>query len=304
MTMHGKDEARQFLTYCREDRGLLDKTLHDYATELDLALKWCEKHKLSIIELSRTQIMQCCKRYTQAGRAPAKNTINTRLAIIKAFYRWLWENEYIPENTASKVRAVKTPTARPKPIEIGDWLKLWSHANGPRTRAALVCTHYLGMRGDEVRQLRTEQIKPNLIQGLHRKGDERMDLPWKRMLIILAHGLPQVMPPNMSEAFEALNVVKRYETIWPAGAGASWLRGQYSELAAKAGLPNINPHRARASALTNLLRAGVRIEHAKYLLNITGWRTITHYLKISGVDFDMWFDAWYGRAGGEQWTSE
>lgn len=291
--MLGEAELAQFILACQA-RGLATKTLGDYANELDKLIEWCGKHHVSPIELSRTDIGQYIRRTTTYGKPPKPGTVNQRLTVIKSLYRWLWEEELIPNNTAARVRSVKVPTRHPRPIPHEDWLKLWAAAVGERQRAALVLTYYCGVRGDEIRSLHTVQIGRNTIQDFKRKGGEKVILPWRKMIVATAHGLPQTMPLNVSEVFEALMRVKKFATIWPTGAGREWLRDQYNDLAANAGLSHINPHRGRASAASNMLRAGVPIQHVKFLLDISRWETLQHYVESGRMEFNEWFDRWYG----------
>lgn len=291
--MLGEDEARQYLLSCQE-RGLSDKSVRDYATELQRVLNWAWEHHLDPTKLSRTEIGQLIRRKGIHGETPKPNTVNTRLYTIRGFYRWLWEEGHNEENVTTKIRQVHVPRAHPNPISHEDFGKLWAVANGERTKAALVLTRYCGLRGDEVRNLQTSQIGRHAIQQLKRKGGETVMLPWRKMILSIARGLPTALPMPYGDVVEAIAAVRKFPTVWPSGFGREWLRDQYRDLAVRAGVPHINPHRGRATATSDLLRAGVPLQHVKFLLDIRKWETLIHYVKTGRTEFYEWYERTYG----------
>lgn len=87
--------------------GYSGRTREAYTLDLRQFIRWCDEHRLTLFEVTRTHIELYARELEEVGRAPA--TISRRLSTLAGFYRYATE-EGVIEHSPARARA--TPEAR------------------------------------------------------------------------------------------------------------------------------------------------------------------------------------------------
>lgn len=86
------------------------------------------------------------------------STINNHIRVIKAFFTWLYEEEYITTNPSRKLRKVKEPTTITKAIEPLEVEEIKENCKNDRDRAIIELFLATGLRVSELIQINVSDI--------------------------------------------------------------------------------------------------------------------------------------------------
>jgi site-specific recombinase XerD len=85
----------------------LPTTISSYLRGVRLYLKWCEQNRHPL-EITRVQVQAYTAELITEGKEA--NTVRQRQAAVRAFARWLVEEDELPEDPLIGLKALKIPT--------------------------------------------------------------------------------------------------------------------------------------------------------------------------------------------------
>lgn len=282
------DSLSQYLSYCRYQKGLNEKTIKAYRIDITQFLQYIDEQKCNI---SRHNISNFI---TQMHQKYKNKSAKRKIASIKAFFGYLQYEEMIVENPFTKLRYhYKEPSLLPKVIPLENMKQLLCFVYGEKEKenisqyqfnvilrdiAVLELLFATGIRVSELCSLKYKNV--DLIRGeikIYGKGSK------ERLIQI---GNKQVL--------KALNQYYKAFSCQIDQNGSFFinrLQNQLSEQSVRfmiqkytkmAGIPlHITPHMFRHSFATFLLEEDVDIRYIQKLLGHSSIVTTQIYTHVA-----------------------
>ena len=212
---------------------------------------------------------------TKTGKPLSKSTLNQRKAIIRSFFQWLYEEEYIPKDPAIRIKAERSNSKPRTGFRDTQIEALRMMCDSKRTRAIVDVLYSSGIRISECVGLNISDVdferREIVVYG---KGEK-----WRTAFI----DAPAVVSlktylSSRSDKNPALFVAIRepHDRIT-----TSAVRKTLHKLSDKAGIPDVFPHRFRYTFATTAIDRGMPIESVQVILGHTQISTTTHYAHVS-----------------------
>jgi integrase len=190
-------------------------------------------------------------RFFQAEREKGPTTANRALAALRACLSSAWRRELIPDNPATKVRAVRENPPRNRVLtddELARLLKVLDSYPDPHVRAAFLLLVQCGARRSEVLRAKWEDFDLD-------QGQWRLPRPKSQR--------PEVIPLT-EESVKLLESLTRYGPYLIPGRKEenprTTLHGPWKIIKEAAGIKNVTPHDLRRSyGLQVALTAGLHV---------------------------------------------
>lgn len=279
------DYLELFLEYLQVELGLSENTQLSYLRDLRLFCKAFGLQEKDLAAVERQQIVHYVTDLKMKGRAAA--TIARKLAALKAFYRFMVQEDYMPSDPAEAVEAGTKGTHLPKVLTEDEVEALLSApdlttAEGLRDRALLEMLYATGMRVSEIVNLKVENVnlemKYVLVFG---KGSKERIVPLGSVAAgYLERYLKEARPTFFVKDEEDPQTV----FIGLGGQGLTrqrvWeLIGQYGRNAGI--LKHISPHMLRHSFATHLLDNGADLRSVQEMLGHADISTTQIYTHLT-----------------------
>jgi integrase len=297
--------ARLFLKHLRA-KNRRPSTVYTYqAFLLYHFLPWVDARALDALTLwDLEEFIGRTREWSRAEGAPATRKRET--SMIKTTYAWLHAREMLRYNPAAPLEGPSVPPRRPRAISDEVWINTWSQDMPLAVRVAIGLAFYGGLRRVEVIKLRRHQVDVEQMElrNFARKGGGEDVLPLGLLLQFLSEGFARAGLPRVAFAEEftqALDALCRERTQgqplmpWgdrraapPAAVARHGLDRDMGDpqhftkavslLGKRIGYP-LSPHMFRHSFVTNLLRAGVRVETVSAMANHADLGTTSTYIR-------------------------
>ncbi len=154
----------KFLKYLEVERGVSVHTLRAYDRDLKDFAEYCQSDPK---EIEMVDIRGFLSNQMSEGRA--KSTVARRLATLRSFFKYLYQEGYVKINYAKLVPSPKAPQHLPVFLDVDDAFGLVKAPEGigllpVRDRAILELLYSSGLRVSEVEGLNTDDL--NVREGL------------------------------------------------------------------------------------------------------------------------------------------
>jgi len=137
---------------CKRLDGLSEKTLKDYALDLEIFSRYIHKPLATVDTMGlRIFLAVRCK------NLKATST-NTKISHLKSFFSWLFEEEYIPKNPSSKLKSTKVPKVLRHPLSDEEIENLRQVCTKDRDKALIEFLISTGARLSEAISINIDQI--------------------------------------------------------------------------------------------------------------------------------------------------
>lgn len=296
-TTLGTSTKAFFRDYLQNERNYSPHTISSYSDCLRLLFKfWSHKSRRDIDIISMDDItyefISDFIEYLSSERGSCANTCNQRLAIIKAFCRYLARNnpEYLRE--CERICAIRKKEVPHKIIEglsekeVNLIIKMpeTTKLSGARDHALLLFMYNTGARAQEIVDLKIGDISRNnspqaLITGKGRK--QRVVPLWDETIQAITRYLT-ARGSSLENKNESVFLNAKGDAISRFGIGylvdkyTSQAALQHAELADK----HITPHTFRHTTALSLIRSGSDIVVVKEWLGHADIKTTMLYLEI------------------------
>ena len=224
----------------------------------------------------------------QQGKKMSQATVQTRARSIKAFGRWLAEEEVVPKDPFARVRRPKADDKAQETLSPPEIALLLASIDGDglverRDRAIITLLYSTGLRAGELLALQTDDIdfRQGIIIVRKGKGGRFRVVPIGRRAekainryMYVREAAVRVMDEEGAYLFQCLGGGK---------LGQEGLASMLRRRGQRVGL-HVNPHKLRHSAAVQYLRNGGRVEALKSILGHSTIDLTLHYARIAAGD--------------------
>lgn len=209
----------------------------------------------------------------ELDRGLSGSALETQRSNLSAFYKWMIDEELILKNPMAKVAPIKFHQEVKKEFSSVEIDALRSSCKNKKERAIVEVLLATGIRVSELTGMEINDIDPNAltVHVRHGKGDkERITyinpVAMNHLKIYL-----DSRPEKGSHLFYNKNHL-------PLDAGG--VRFILNQIAARASVSNVHPHRFRRTFATGLARRGMDLQEIQRLLGHTDINTTMRYINI------------------------
>ena len=114
----------------------------------------------------------------------SKNSANSRMRPIKAFFNWLIDHEYCDKNPCQKIKPYKIAKVMRVYATTEERDKMINSCSYLQSELILSMAFYLGLRRDEISKIKIKDIHNDMIL-IHGKGSKERSLPLNSFLLNL-----------------------------------------------------------------------------------------------------------------------
>ncbi len=272
-----------FLQYLRIQRNASPHTLRAYRKDLQEFVNYCNVSEPE--EIDRIDIRGFVSEKIMSGKA--KSTASRKLASVRSFLNYLYEEGYVKSNAAKLVSPPKVPKPLPKFLNVDDAFTLMKSPEGighmpVRDRAILELLYASGLRVSEVEGLKVEDI--NLREGLVKAKGK---------------GMKERIVPIGEKAIEALKSYIVERALYKKKRGLETSKGMLFLSSKGEGLSDrqirrivvkharmigiqgsIGPHTLRHTFATHLLTGGADLRSIQEMLGHSSLSTTQRYTHL------------------------
>jgi integrase/recombinase XerD len=292
-----RDLVREYLSYCRVEKGLATNSIESYKIDLERLGSWARKNALQLTTLTRQDLREWL-----IDLAAAKLSENSRRRLISAvrgFYKFLMFDGHIANNPAEDLVAPQKGVYLPRFLN-GTEIEMLlaapdtSDEMGLRDRAILELMYASGLRVSEAANLRVADvdIDSGIVTTLG-KGSKTRRVPvgasaieWLKSYLALRQKKEIVGAENIFLSLSGGPIDRK--TIYLLITG----------YAAKCGLEGVSPHTLRHSFATHLVQNSADIRSVQQMLGHADISTTQVYTHMTDVHLKKNYNRFHPRASG------
>jgi len=291
-----RDLIREYLSYCRVEKGLSANSIDSYAHDLARLGDWAEKNGEELLELSRTDLREWL--IDLSAEKLSENSKRRLISAVRGFYKFLMFDGHIKNNPAEDLVAPQKGFYLPRFLnrsEIETLLAVpdTSTEIGLRDRAILELMYASGLRVSEAANVRINDI--DLDGGILTttgKGSKTRRVPvgssaieWVRSYLSLRRKKESIEIDNMFVNASGSPIDR--QTIYISIT-------QYAE---KCGLTGVSPHTLRHSFATHMIQNNADIRSVQQMLGHADISTTQIYTHITSAHLKKNYERFHPRSG-------
>lgn len=192
-------------------------------------------------------------------------------ANLSAFFQWMVNEEIIPKNPIAQIKPIKCHQEVKKAFSDIEIDALRSACRSLKERALIEFLLSTGARVSEVAEMQVQDVNIETLSVhiLHGKGDK------ERITYTTAVGMKHLLAyiHSRKETGDALFYSKNHEPIRTSG-----IRFVLNNVAKRAGVSNVHPHRFRRTFATNLSKRGMAVQEIQKLMGHANINTTLVYI--------------------------
>ena len=192
-------------------------------------------------------------------------------ANLSAFFQWMTNEEIIPKNPIAQIKPIKCHQEVKKAFSDIEIDALRSACKSLKERALIEFLLSTGARVSEVAEMKVQDVNIETLSVhiLHGKGDK------ERITYTTAVGMKHLLAyiHSRKETGDALFYSKNHEPIRTSG-----IRFILNNVAKRAGVSNVHPHRFRRTFATNLSKRGMAVQEIQKLMGHANINTTLVYI--------------------------
>lgn len=289
------DLVAEYLQYLEVERGYSGQTIYGYfmdlrifcrfilAFRLDLSLKSLDGFDYSEMDLADFQALtrgelSAFFAWLAEEKSAKERTRNRKLAVVKSFYGYLWEMDYVEKNILHQIPRAKTGKNLPHYLGEGQGESLLWEVNGVhwlRDRAIILLMMSAGLRVSEVSGLNLADFRVETLMVMGKGRKERQVYLTSLTQEALAEYLE--IRPNVAE--DAFFLSQRKGRI--SVRAIQKMTKKYLE---QADLAGYSCHSLRHTAATKLLKSGANLREIQEILGHESVSTTEIYTHVSNDD--------------------
>lgn len=290
-----RDLIREYLSYCRVEKGLSANSIESYAHDLARLGDWAEKNGGELLELTRIDLREWL--IDLSAEKLSENSKRRLISAVRGFYKFLMFDGHIKNNPAEDLVAAQKGVYLPRFLnrsEIESLLAVpdTSTEIGLRDRAILELMYASGLRVSEAANVRINDI--DLDGGILTttgKGSKTRRVPvgssaieWVRSYLALRRKKENIEIDNMF--VNAAGTPIDRQTIYISIT-------QYAE---KCGLVGVSPHTLRHSFATHMIQNNADIRSVQQMLGHADISTTQIYTHITSAHLKKNYERFHPRS--------
>ncbi len=290
-----RDLVREYLTYCRVEKGLAANSIESYRTDLERLGDWGDKNGLDLLKLTRQDLREWL--IDLGAEKLSENSRRRLISAVRGFYKFLMFDGHIANNPAEDLVAPQKGVYLPKFLNGAEIEMLLAAPDvsteaGLRDRAILELMYSSGLRVSEVVDLQLNNIDlESAIVTCIGKGNKMRRVPvgasaieWIRSYLAQRRKKENIEIQNMfvSPAGKRLTRQAIFVTI--------------RDYAAKCGIDDVSPHTLRHSFATHLVQNNADIRSVQQMLGHADISTTQIYTHITSKQLKTNYDRFHPRS--------
>ena len=297
LPVQGRDLIREYLSYCRVEKGLAANSIESYRTDLERLGGWARKNKLDLSTLTRQELREWLIDLT--GEKLSESSKRRMVSAVRGFYKFLVFEGHVDKNPADDLVSPQKGVYLPRFLNQTEIEMLLaapdvSTETGLRDRAVLEVMYACGLRVSEVVNLKIENIDLDAgILTTTGKGNKTRRVPVGKSAV-------EWLRSYLSLRRKAENI--DIDNLFITSAGHTLTR-QLIHSFIKAysdgcGLDGISPHTLRHSFATHLVQNNADIRSVQQMLGHADISTTQIYTHITSTQLKKNYDRFHPRATG------
>ena len=291
----GRDLLREYLTYCRVEKGLATNSIESYGTDLARLRNWADKNELELLSLTRQDLREWL--IDLGAEKLSENSKRRLISAVRGFYKFLMFDGHVTKNPAEDLAAPQKGVYLPRFLnrtEIESLLAApdTSTENGLRDRAILELMYASGLRVSEAANLKINDVDIDSgIVTTTGKGSKTRRVPvgasaieWIKSYLALRRKKENIEIDNMfvNANGSPINRQSIYLSI--------------TDYAEKCGLEGVSPHTLRHSFATHLVQNSADIRSVQQMLGHADISTTQIYTHITNTQLKKNYERFHPRA--------
>ncbi len=290
-----RDFVREYLSYCRVEKGLAANSIESYEHDVTRLSDWSAKNKLDLLNLSRQDLREWL---IDLGAEKLSESSRRRIiSSVRGFYKFLMFDGHVKKNPADDLVSPQKSFYLPRFLNNTEIEMLLaspdvSTETGLRDRAILELMYACGLRVSEVVGLKLSNIDIDAgILTTTGKGNKTRRVPvgssaveWVKSYLVLRRKHENIEIDNLfiSPDGKALNRQLIHAFI-----------KNYSE---KCGLEGVSPHTLRHSFATHLVQNNADIRSVQQMLGHADISTTQIYTHITSTQLKKNYERFHPRS--------
>jgi len=291
----GRYLLREYLTYCRVEKGLAANSIESYGTDLARLRNWADKNELELLSLTRQDLREWL--IDLGAEKLSENSKRRLISTVRGFYKFLMFDGHVNKNPAEDLAAPQKGVYLPRFLNRNEIESLLaapdtSTENGLRDRAILELMYASGLRVSEAANLKINDV--DLDSGIVTttgKGSKTRRVPvgasaieWIKSYLALRRKKENIEIDNMfvNANGSPINRQSIYLSI--------------TDYAEKCGLEGVSPHTLRHSFATHLVQNSADIRSVQQMLGHADISTTQIYTHITNTQLKKNYERFHTRA--------
>ncbi len=293
--MSKREIIREYLSYCRVEKGLAANSIESYGTDLERLSIWAEKNDLELLSLTRQDLREWL--IDLGSEKLSENSKRRLISAVRGFYKFLMFEGHLTKNPADDLVAPQKGVYLPRFLnrtEIETLLAApdTSTETGLRDRAILELMYASGLRVSEAANLKIKDVDiESGIVTTTGKGNKTRRVPvgasaieWLKTYLAVRRKIENVEVDNLfvTPAGSPVNRQSIYLSI--------------AEYASKCGLEGVSPHTLRHSFATHLVQNNADIRSVQQMLGHADISTTQIYTHITDAHLKKSYERFHPRS--------
>jgi len=290
-----RDFVREFLTYCRVEKGLAGNSVDSYKTDLDRLSTWAERNSLDLLSLNRQDLREWL--IDLGAEKLSENSKRRIISAVRGFYKFLMFDGHVTKNPAEDLVSPQKGVYLPRFLNRSEIELLLatpdtSTETGLRDRAILELMYASGLRVSEAANLRISDVDIDSgIVTTTGKGSKTRRVPvgasaieWLKSYLVLRRKKEKIEIDNMfvNSKGGPINRQIIYVSI--------------TEYAEKCGIEGVSPHTLRHSFATHLVQNNADIRSVQQMLGHADISTTQIYTHITSTQLRKNYERFHPRS--------
>jgi integrase/recombinase XerD len=290
-----RDVVREYLSYCRVEKGLSPNSIASYQNDLGKLTEWLESNDLDLLTLGRTDLREWL--IDLGAQKLTESTKRRIVSSVKGLYKFLMLDGHIRNNPAEDLIAPQKGFYLPRFLTQHEVEMLLAapdieSENGLRDRALLELMYASGLRVSEAVNLRLQDVdlETGVLTAIG-KGSKTRRVPVGTSAVEWIRRYLAVRPRN-----ELVNVDNLFVTSggMPLTRQAIYL--MVREHAMRCGLEDVSPHTLRHSFATHMVQNDADIRSVQQMLGHADISTTQIYTHITNKQLKRNYDRFHPRS--------
>lgn len=287
--------VREYLTYCRVEKGLAKNSIESYENDLGRLTKWSDKNGFDLLNLSRQDLREWL--IDLGTERLSENSKQRLISAVRGFYKFLMFDGHVTKNPAEDLVAPQKGVYLPRFLNRSEMEMLLaapdtSTESGLRDRAILELMYASGLRVSEAANLRINDV--DLDSGIVTttgKGSKTRRVPvgssaveWLKSYLAVRRKKENIEIENM------------FVTANGAPVNRQSIYLSITKYAADCGFEGVSPHTLRHSFATHLVQNNADIRSVQQMLGHADISTTQIYTHITSTQLKRNYERFHPRS--------
>ena len=287
-----RDLIREYLSYCRVEKGLARNSIESYERDLAKLSRWADKNGLDILNLTREDLREWL---IDLARTDLSDTSKLRLiSSLRGFYKYLMLDGHMTSSPAEELQVARKGVYLPKFLSSTEVELLLSAPDvstdtGLRDRAMLEIMYACGLRVSELVGLSVCDVDlDSAILTCTGKGSKTRRIPIGKSAVewLSSYLARRETPTNETLFLDGHVRPLTRQAVW------SMIR-KYGD---RCGIDGVSPHTLRHSFATHLVQNDADIRSVQQMLGHADISTTQIYTHITSKHLKQNYDRFHPRS--------